>query len=184
VPVPLPDTVNFCQWMFRPGVAADGSVYFVAAEKGKSLRLFRSLYENGSYRNAEPLSFSDGSVKDVDPEIAPDQSFLIFSSRGRWSGEMAHEHLFIVYKKGGTWGAVVPIRYAGDDANGSSDDKDARLGPDRRTLYFSSDRSVPVHFPRTREQSNQDFERLQSWDNYNSNIWVLSRLPWLNAGKG
>jgi hypothetical protein len=128
VPVPLPDTVNFCQWMFRPSVAADGSVYFVALEKGKSLRLFRSLYENGFYRNAEPLSFSDGSVKDVDPEIASDQSFLIFSSRGRWS-------------------AVVPIRYAGDDANGSSDDNDARLGPDRRTLHFSSDRSVPVHFP-------------------------------------
>jgi dipeptidyl aminopeptidase/acylaminoacyl peptidase len=40
VPVPLPDTVNCCQWMFRPSVAADGSVYFVAAEKGKSLRLF------------------------------------------------------------------------------------------------------------------------------------------------
>jgi hypothetical protein len=96
VPVPLPDTVNVRQWMFRPSVAADGSVYFVAAEKGKSLRLFRSLYENGSYRNAEPLSFSDGSVKDVDPEIGPDQSFLIFSSRGRWSGETAHEHLFIV----------------------------------------------------------------------------------------
>jgi hypothetical protein len=72
---------------------------------------------------------------------------------------------------------VVPIRYAGDDANGSSDDNDARLGPDLRTLYFSSDRSAPVHFPRTREQANQDFERLQSWDNSNSNIWVLSLAP-------
>ncbi|HYM01096.1 MAG TPA: hypothetical protein VEZ90_19210, partial [Blastocatellia bacterium] len=94
-PVELPASVNFCNAIFRPSVAADGTIYFVAApDKAKNLSLFRSRFENGAYQNAEPLPFSDGSTKDVDPEVAPDQSFVIFSSRGRWPGESAHEHLF------------------------------------------------------------------------------------------
>jgi Tol biopolymer transport system component len=180
VPVQLPDSVNFSPRIFRPSLAADGTVYFTAAEKGKELRLFRSRYENGAYRNAEPLSFSDGSVKDVDPEIAPDQSFLVFTSRGR-GRDASHDQLFIVRNSGGAWGAIVPIRYAGDEVNGASEDNDPRLGADHRTLYFSSDRSVAVHFPRTREQANQDFERLQTWDNSNSNIWFIPLTSWLNG---
>src|SRR5579871_197276 len=173
-PVELPESVNFCPAIFRPSVAADGTIYFTAmAENGKNLSLFRAKYENGTYQKAEPLSFSDGTLKDVDPEIAPDQSFLIFSSRGRWSDENAHEHLFIVRNKGGVWGAIEPIRYSGDNANGSRDDNDPRLGPDHKTIYFSSDRAVPVHFPRTKVQAQQDFERMESWDNSNSNIWFL-----------
>jgi len=85
-PAELPESVNFFQWVFRPSVAADGSIYFTAAEKGKELSLFRSQYQNGAYRNAEALSFSDGSVKDVDPEIAPDQSFLVFTSKASQTG--------------------------------------------------------------------------------------------------
>lgn len=48
-----------------------------------------------------------------------------------------------------------------------------RLGPDHETIYFSSDRAVPVKFPRTKEQAQQDYERMETWDNSNSNIWVL-----------
>ncbi|MBB5318747.1 TolB family protein [Tunturibacter empetritectus] len=176
-PVQLPESVNSFQWIFRPSVAADGSIYFTAAVKGKELSLFRSQYQNGAYRNAEPLSFSDGSVKDVDPEIAPDQSFLVFTSKRLRPGDTSHEHLFIVYNQGGVWGSIVPIRYAGDDANGSSEDNDPRFGADHRTVYFSSDRTLAVHYPRTREQANEDYQRLQTWDNSNSNIWVISLSP-------
>lgn len=176
-PVQLPESVNAFQWIFRPSVAADGSIYFTAAVKGKELSLFRSQYQNGAYRNAEPLSFSDGSVKDVDPEIAPDQLFLVFTSKRPRPGDTSHEHLFIVYNQGGVWGSIVPIRYAGDDANGSSEDNDPRFGADHRTIYFSSDRTLAVHFPRTHEQASEDYQRLETWDNSNSNIWVISLGP-------
>lgn len=179
-PEELPAAVNAFQWIFRPSVAGDGSIYFTAGRKDKELSLFRSQFANGAYRNAEPLSFSDGSVKDVDPEIAPDQSFLVFTSKRTWPGDPSHEHLFIAFNKGGVWGSIEPLRYAGDDANGSSDDSDPRLGADRRTLYFSSDRAIAVHFPRTHGQSIQDFERLEEWDNSNSNIWMISLASWLH----
>jgi hypothetical protein len=48
-PVRLPDTVNFTPRMFKPTLAADGSIYFMAMEKGKKFRLFRSQYQNGNY---------------------------------------------------------------------------------------------------------------------------------------
>ena len=182
-PVELPEAVNFCQLIFRPSVAADGSVYFTAAGQGKELRLFRSQYENGAYRKAEPLSFSDGNLKDVDPEIAPDQSFVVFASIGRGTVQDGHEKLFVSKNNAGAWTAPMPLRYADDDANGSSDDNDPRLGADRLTVYFSSDRSVKVDFPRAQQQAAQDFKRMQLWDNGNGNIWVISLKPWLGAGK-
>jgi Tol biopolymer transport system component len=180
-PVQLPDAVNFCPNIFRPSVAADGTIYFTVAEKGKELRLFRSIYQNGVYGKAEALSFSDGTVKDVDPEIAPDQSFLIFSSR-RWPNDTVHEHLFIAFNKAGTWGEITPMHYAGDDANGSSDDNDPRLSPDHHTVYFSSDRSPVVHFPRTKTQAEDDVQRMEAWDNGNTNIWTMPLTPWLHIG--
>jgi hypothetical protein len=182
-PVRLPDTVNISPRIFKPTIAADGSLYFMAMEKGKKFRLFRSQSAGGTYQQAEPLSFSDGTTGDVDPEIAPDESFLLFSSDGRRPEDTSHEHLFIVFKKAGAWGAVIPLRYTGDDANGSSNDNESRLSPDRQTLFFASDRSLPAHFPRTFEQAKQDLARLQLWDNGNSNVWFMPIAPWLKLGK-
>jgi hypothetical protein len=172
-PAELPATVNAFPAIFRPSVAADGSIYFTAGQKGKNLSLFRAKFVSGAYLPAEPLAFSDGSVKDVDPEIAPDQSFLVFTSIGRRPDEPVHDHLFLVRSVAGTWGAIVPIRYAEDDAKGGSEDSDPRLSPDRRTLYFSSDRAFPVQLPRSHEQAVRDYERLRLWDNSNTNIWSI-----------
>ena len=55
-------------------------------------------------------------------------------------------------------------------------DDEPHLGADHRTLYFSSDRVIPVHFPRTHDQAKKDLDRLNSWDNSNSNIWSI-QLP-------
>jgi Tol biopolymer transport system component len=184
-PYRLPDTVNLSGRVFRPTVAADGSIYVNAMEKDTKFRLYRSQCDHGTYLKAEPLSWSDGTTGDVDAEVAPDESFLIFSSGGRTPGDTAHERLFIVQKTaGGAWGAVTPLRYAGDGDNGGSTDNEPRLSPDHRTLYFTSDRTMPVHFPRSREQAEKDLARLETWDNSNSNVWSISLAPWLDAHRG
>jgi hypothetical protein len=51
----------------------------------------------------------------------------------------------------------------------------AYLSRDLRALYFSSDRSLSVKFPRTRDQAKQDLARLLSWDSSNYNVWFM---PW------
>jgi Tol biopolymer transport system component len=177
----LPNTVNLPgQSIWKPSIASDGTIYLTAIDNKGSKRLYASQYKAGEYQPAQPLSFSDGATSDVDPEIAPDGSFLIFVSAGRLPGN-PKDHLFIVLKQADGWGPVTPILYAGDEKPfGPSTDNEPRLGPDHRTLYFSSDRAVPVHFPRTHEQARLDLERMDLWDNSNSNIWSLPLSTWLS----
>jgi WD40-like Beta Propeller Repeat len=92
-PTRLPDTVNVVgQSIWKPSIAADGTIYFVSIEKGRK-RLFSSEYKNGAYQQAQPLSFSDGTKLDVDPEIAPDGVFGVLQRRpasGRLEGSPFH----------------------------------------------------------------------------------------------
>ena len=71
----------------------------------------------------------------------------------------------------------------GDAINGAgaNDNNEPRLGPDRQTLYFSTDHATAIEFPRTQQQAQKDLERIQSWDNGSSNIWSVTLVPWLNA---
>jgi Tol biopolymer transport system component len=181
----LPDTVNLSPRVFKPSLAADGSLYFMAkTDDAKTWRLFRSQYSKGTYLKAEPLVFSDGNHTDVDPQIAPDESFLIFSSAGRAAANDSHEHLYITFKTGSTWGEIKPLRYDGDYEKNPCDDGEANLGPDHRTLYFNSGRMNPIHKERSREQAEQDFKMLNEWDNSNSNVWSISLAPWLDNAIG
>jgi hypothetical protein len=140
--------------------------------------LYRSAFENGTYQPAAPLPFSDGTTSDVDPEIAPDQSFIIFASAGRSAPNDPHEHLFMSVKHGDAWGPVTVVHFPGSDALGV-DDNEPRLGPPNgRLLYFASNRSVLVMFPRTQAQAQADLQRLNAWDNGNTNVWFMpSSVP-------
>jgi hypothetical protein len=182
LPVRLPETINMEPGgVFKPSQAKNGTLYFMArVGKEKTWRLYRSANRNGEYEKAEPLPFSDGNHTDVDPEIAPDESFLIFSSAGRAKPEDTHEHLYIVFKEGEGWGTVTPLRYEGDYEKNPADDGEANLSPDLQRLYFTSGRVVPIHKDRTREQATEDFRRLNLWDNSNSNVWSISLEPWLH----
>ena len=141
-PMRLPDAVNVGNSIWRPSVARDGSIYFFVIgkdEKGRTMRLYRSASDHGHYLPAVPLPFSSGATQDVDPEIAPDESFIVFASAGRASANDAHEHLFVAHRRGPDWGPVTPLRYAGSDT--STDDNEPRLAPDGLRLYFTSSRS-------------------------------------------
>ena len=181
-PKRLPDTINLSPRVFKPTLAADGSIYFMAqTADAKTWRLYRSQFINGAYLKAEPLSFSDGNHTDVDPQIAPDQSFLIFSSAGRATPDDSHEHLYITFRSGSGWGDIKPLRYEGDYEKNPCDDGEANLSPDGGTLYFNSGRAHPIRKDRTREDARQDFLLLNGWDNSNSNVWSISLAPWLGS---
>jgi hypothetical protein len=179
-PVHLPATVNFAPLIFAPSVAADGTVYFLRIGPKRTFQLYSARFADGAYQQAQPLPFSTPATADVDPEIAPDQSFLVFASSGRRPGD-ANEHLYVVFHRQGAWGEVVPIRYQGDDDNGGSNDNEPNIAPDGRTLYFDSDRTLRLQFPRTRAQARADLDRIESWDNGDTNVWTTSLEPWLRT---
>lgn len=174
-PSHLPQTVNIGRAIFAASMAGDGTLYFlsISARDGKRIfQLYRSRLVNGAYQLAVPLAFSTPETADVDPEIAPDQSFMIFASSGRRSGD-SNEHLYIVRRNGDEWGPVMPLHYRGEGENGSNNDNEPRIARDGKTLYFSSDRSLKTTFPRTRAQAEVDLHRIDAWDNGNANIWSV-----------
>jgi Tol biopolymer transport system component len=178
-PLRLPVAVNRGPSIWKSSIVADGSIYFVSIDAKGNKRLYCSRYAAGAYQRARPLSFSDGAHGDVDPEVAPDESFMVFASSGRVTGD-TQDHLFIVFHVTGAWGTPMPIRYAGDNSNGRSTDNEPHLSPDRRTLYFSSDRTVPAHFPRTRQQAQHDLEQVAAWGNVgNNSVWSVPLGPLL-----
>ncbi len=180
-PVHLPAAVNRDASTWAPSVAGDGSLWFIArAAAGAPLRLWRSQYRDGQYLAAVPVSFGDATTQDVDPAVAPDESFIVFGSMH--PGPEAHERLFIAFREGAGWGAPVDL---GDAVNGGGNDSnEARLGPDGRTLYFATDRTLPLRFPRTRAQAEEDQARAAAWDNGSQNIWSVSLAPWLDRKGG
>ncbi|AIF46718.1 TolB family protein [Dyella japonica] len=174
-PVRLPDAVNSSSRTYAPAVTADGSVYFQRPGDDGDFRLFRSQYRDGAYQSPVPVMLGDASAHKLDPAVAPDESFIVFDAN--FSGKDDPDRLYIAFREGNGWSKPVDL---GKDIN-TKGPWGSHLGPDHRTLYFSSTRSVPVHYPRTLEQASQDIARMQSWDNGSDNIWSVSLAPWLDA---
>jgi Tol biopolymer transport system component len=167
-PYALPDRVNASTSIYAPAIAGDGSVYFMTTDKiSGRFRLYRSQYRNGNYESPTELPFSDGTFTDVDPAVSPDESFLIFGS-SRKAGRGID--LFVVFREGGVWGRPVHLR---DDVNSPLSDAEPRLSNDGLDLYFSSERTITVHFPRSKSQAIEDVARMEDWDNGNYNIWKV-----------
>ena len=69
--VRLPDSVNIGSSIWKPSMAADGTIYFTYIDNTGNKRLYASAYKNGSYEVSKPLSFSDGTTGDIDPRSKP-----------------------------------------------------------------------------------------------------------------
>jgi Tol biopolymer transport system component len=183
LPVELPVTENISRRVFKPSIAANGDLFFMSddgpgAPAAPKWRLYRSQMLRGEYASARSLSFSDGRFADVDPAIAPDQSYLIFSSRDRPPMNDGHEHLFVTFAHDGRWTSPIPLRYPDDQGY---DDGEAQISPDGETLFFISGRSANVSPGRSRAQIVADLARMESWDNGNNNVWILPMRRYLSA---
>jgi hypothetical protein len=172
-PVRLPETVNGNTSVFSPSIAADGSLYFMKAETDSShFQLYRSPYANGQYGAAERVAFSDPQWTNVDPAVAPDESFLVFSS-SRPPTAAKDLDLFIVFQKNGVWGEPVSL---GPRVNSPSGEIEARLSPDSRTLFFSSNRVV-----KTPQGQPLALDRLRLWNNGLQHIWSVDIGQWIGS---
>jgi len=175
-PEHLSAVVNSNTTIFAPSLVADGSLYFMSWNtQTNHFQIFRAQYRDGVFSAPVPLPFSDGKDSDVDPAVAPDESFMVFGS-GRIPKRSMD--LFIVFKRNGVWGEPI---WMGDTVNSRGSDAEPRLSQDLKTLYFSSERTMPITYPRSLEQAKTDLARLQSWDNGNYNIWTIPLKSWIDA---
>ncbi|MBP1772486.1 MAG: hypothetical protein H6P99_1649 [Holophagaceae bacterium] len=126
----LPEVVNSHSAIYSPAVAANGNLYFNQPDPvTRKSHIYVARAAAGGYLPATPLPISDGSIGDFDAAVAPDESFLVFSS-GRPPAGPGQAILFITYRRGDQW---TPPRALEPTAEGL----EARLSPDLKTLYYS-----------------------------------------------
>lgn len=132
----LPATINSNDAVFSPAVTADGSLYFMRAENDGKFHIYRAQMKNGKFETPVLASFSDADHGEYDPAVAPNESYLIFSS-GRAPAPPKTTDLFIVFRTANGWGEPIDLRSAlSDDVHGI----ESRLSPDGKTLYYSNSR--------------------------------------------
>ena len=168
-PVRLPEAINASTSVFSPSVVADGSLYFMKAstETGR-FQIYRSQWANGQYETPVRVSFSDEQWSNVDPAVAPDESFVVFSSNRPPTADKDLD-LFITYRRNGVWDTPVSL---GPRINSPSREIEARLSPDSKTLFFASNRVVP-----TPSGSPVALDRIRAWNNGLMHIWRVDLAP-------
>lgn len=77
-------------------------------------------------------------------------------------------------------GLISSGAHLGNAINSPTSDAEARLSPDGRTLYFSSERIASVKQPLSPTERQQAVQDMQ-WNNGLYNIWQVSLAPWLDA---
>ena len=160
---------------FSPSIVSDGSLYFMRCDqKTGRFHLFRSQLRAGIYQPAVALGLGDSTSEEVDPAVSPDERFVVFSISHPDTSRL--KRLAISLRDKGTWAPSVDL---GDDVNEAGSNIEARLGPDHRTLYFSTNTVPPVTFPRTAEHARRDLDEIVTWANGSENIWSVSLAPWL-----
>lgn len=175
-PQRLPDTINADTGTFSPSISADGSLYFMRPDNHVGgFHLYRSQFRSGAYSPPERLAIGDDTTEDVDPAVAADESYMVYSSSHPGKGEP--KRLRIIFRTKNSWGAPLDL---GDSVNEEGSNIEARLSPDGKTLYFSTNTVPPVSYPRSKERAQRDLEQMQVWANGRQNIWYVPLEPWID----
>ncbi len=176
-PVHIEGAVNAVPTVYSPSVARSGTLYFSGVlpdGEGKN-QIYRAVLKNGVYSAPERLSFSDTKYNHIDPSIAPDESFIIFSAN-RPGGQGASADVHICFQKDGKWSEPVNL---GGNVNSTFLENAPSLAPDGKTLYFTSMRPKTVAFPKTKENRKSVLKRLREPENGSRNIWQVNISEWL-----
>lgn len=174
-PKRLPDTINADTGTFSPSIVSDGSLYFMRPAKTNGhFALYRSQYRDGAYQAAVAIGTGDDTTEDVDPAVAPDENFVVYSSNH--PDRHDSKRLMIAFRDKGRWGTAIDL---GDEVNEKGSNIEARLGPDHTTLYFSTNTVPPIAFPASQEQAQRALEQMKVWADGRENIWCVSLEPWL-----
>lgn len=178
-PTRLPDTVNRSNAVFSPSVAANGTLYFMEASgEGQRFHLFYSSLRAGQYQPPQALPFTIEAYGDFDPAIAPDESFIVFTSN-RPPAPPGKSRLFIALRTGDVWGQPVSLP---ETINKHGGIIESHLGPDGHTLYFSSKYVVPVVYPKDAAMARRSLAQMAEWNNGSGNIWRIDIGPYLHPG--
>jgi ankyrin repeat protein len=135
-PKPVSPLINACDlhWLFS--IASNGTIYFASPREGGfgANDIYRSRLMNGEYQEPENLgNVINTSGVDHTPYIAPDESYLIFVSRGRPSSSGDFQ-FYISYKnEDGSWQEPIDL---GQKINSLGSGLCPVVTPDGKYMFF------------------------------------------------
>jgi hypothetical protein len=138
----LEGPVNGAAIEWSPAVAANGNLYFGAARRGGrgGNDLWVSRLVNGTYTEPENLGDSINTAgAEIEPWIAPDESYLIFSGAARADSVGGYD-LYVSVRRDGVWQGA---RLLPREVNTAALEFNQSVSPDGVWLYFSSTREDP-----------------------------------------
>jgi len=124
---------------WSPSIAASGNLYFGAGRPGGhgGSDLWVARWVGGAYQPPENLGDAINTAgSEVEPWIAPDESYLIFSALQR-TDSLGSYDLYLSRRVAGAW---TPARRLPEPINSRARDFNQSVSPDGRWLYFSSTR--------------------------------------------
>jgi hypothetical protein len=161
---------------------ADGTAYFTSGREGSAggLDVWRSRRIRGKYSEPENLGAAINRKEwfNVEAWVSEDESLLLVGAFGHTDGP-GDSDIFVSYRANGVWGALKPL---GAGVNGKARDYSPRISLDGKSLFFSSERGMPVE-PRAKRWTAPEFEAAsKSVRNGLGNIYRI-RLEDALAGK-
>ncbi|WP_439879653.1 hypothetical protein ACSX1A_10740 [Pontibacter sp. MBLB2868] len=154
-----------------PSLSLNGNLYF-SANSDHDSDVYLVKNENGKYKLPVKLTFNSPEHRDLDPIIAPDESFIIFTSTSRKG--FGGTDLYVSFQNNGMWSEPVNL---GKHINSSSNEGQPGLSPDGKKLYFSTIRPKDKtnYAPRGKSIKTAELEKeLSSPFNGLPNIWEVS----------
>ena len=183
-PEPLPEPINTPSAVnFDASVASDGTLYFTSMPRaGAAPHIYSSRLINGTYTNPEKLPAPINSdTAEMQPFIAPDQTYLLFVSIARPGKGRLHQliaggspyprgDIYISYRRDNGWG---PARHLGAGVNTFAHDGFPSVTSGGRYLVFSSERSG-FNIPVSHRMSNGNLEEtMRALMNGRGNIFYV-----------
>jgi Tol biopolymer transport system component len=122
-----------------PTVSKNGNLYFGSERPGGKGKcdLYRSRLIDGKYETPENLGDPiNSAANEVEPFIAPDESYLIFAATGLPESKGIYD-LYISFRQDGAW---TKPRNLGDKINSIGWDFSPKVSPDGKWFFFTSNR--------------------------------------------
>jgi Tol biopolymer transport system component len=165
VEMPLPNDMK----PLYPSIAANGNMYFTATANGKN-DIFLCEWKDGKYQPPQSLSFNTAELHDIDPVVAFDESFIIFSSNNRKG--LGGSDLYISFHKNNSWSEPLNL---GRQVNSKGTEMAPGLSWDNKKLYFTSYREIFDRTSINEKEINSDklIQMMHSYKNGIGNIYEI-----------